>query len=102
MKFDIMTEYNDKYGLMRSGHSKPIIETHAHMAVIIDPINFIVLHNSYLLKNGKSKMPGTGLGLVVEDLSPIFKKLNTSFKNKVYIIDLKNIDKLIKIMKDNY
>jgi hypothetical protein len=94
-EYNIPMKYHPKYGLMRSGYSRPIVSVPSHMMVVLDPKNKILLHNT-IAYSSRITPPGTGLTLQVDRMPMIF---DNPEKYRVYLYDLRKIDELIKILE---
>jgi hypothetical protein len=95
-EYNIATKFDEKHGLMRTGYRQPYISTEAHMMIILDPKDKIILHNGSTF-SGKANPPGSKLALQVEKITPVF---DDPEKLKIYLYDLKLIDKLIKKLEE--
>jgi len=95
-EYNIATKFDEKHGLMRTGYRQPYISTEAHMMIVLDPKDKIILHNTTTF-SGKTNPSGSKLALQVEKITPVF---DDPEKLKIYLYDLKLIDKLIKKLEE--
>jgi len=87
-------KFTEKHGVHRSENSPSGYSNIAHFGIVVDPVKYLILHNTGgdLDKNGKPTGVASTLRLRLESVPMLFKGKAPS----AYVLDIKILDKIIK------